>query len=59
MSKLTNEDISLIKKLVATMSLKRIPDNEIISGIENKLNKFLTRQTLYNIRHSIKNDSFE
>jgi len=59
MSKLTNEDISLIKKLVATMSLKRIPDNEIISGIENKLNKCVTRQTLYNIRHSIKNDSFE
>jgi nicotinic acid mononucleotide adenylyltransferase len=59
LSKFTNEEKTQIKSLVATLSLKRISDNEIIEFIFNQTNKTITRMTLHNIRQQIKKESYE
>ena len=59
MSKFTFEEKTQIKSLVATLSLKRIPDNEIIEFIFHQTNKTITRMSLHNIRQQIKRDSYE
>jgi alpha-galactosidase/6-phospho-beta-glucosidase family protein len=58
-SKFTNGERHLVKSLVATLSLKRIPDNEIIQIIFNQTNKTISERTLYELRQSIKKDSYE
>jgi len=42
---------------VATLSLKRLSDAEIIQEIFAKTNKTVTKQSICNIRNRIKNDS--
>jgi len=49
----------LIKSLVTILSIKRIPDNEIIHEIEKQINKSITRMILHNIRQQIKKDSYD
>jgi hypothetical protein len=59
MGKFTNGERHLVKSLVATLSLKRLSDNEIIEIIFNKTNKMITDRALYDIRQSIKRDSYD
>lgn len=59
MSKFTNAERQSVKTLVASLLLKRIPDIEIIEQIQNQTGKSITRQSLYDIRQSVKKDSFQ
>jgi hypothetical protein len=54
MPKFTGPERNLIKSIVATLSIKRIPESEIINEIYRQTNKTITRQTLYNLRQQIK-----
>lgn len=57
MSKFTNAEKSLVKSIVATLTLKRISDNQILEEIEKQTNKSLSRTGLYYLKQSIKRDS--
>ena len=59
MSKFTFKEKAQIKSIVATLTLKRISDDQIIEFILGRTNKTIGRMTLYNIRQEIKRDSFE
>jgi hypothetical protein len=58
-AKFTNEERHIVKSIIATLSLKRIPDKEIISMIYDRTNKMISERTLYELRQSIKRDSYE
>jgi len=47
-----------VKSLVATLSIKRIPDSEIIKDISSKMNKTISRRYLTSIKQQIKRDSY-
>ena len=47
------------KSIVASLSLKRIPDNEIIKAIYEQTNKEIKRRALYDLKQSIKRESFQ
>jgi hypothetical protein len=59
MGKFTNGERHIVKSLVATLSLKRIPDKEIIEIIFNQTNKMISERTLWDLRQSIKKDSYQ
>src|SRR5262245_12397643 len=59
MAEFTSEERPIVKNIVATLSLKRIPDNEIIKEIEKQTGKTITRQALYDIRQQIKKESYQ
>ncbi len=59
MAKFTGPERTLAKSIVATLSIKRIPDTEIIKEIYDKTNKMITRMSLYNLRQQIKKESFQ
>lgn len=46
MGKLTNGERSVVKSLVATLSLKRILNNEIIKQIFNQTNKIISSEPI-------------
>ena len=58
MAKFTGPERTLAKSIVATLSIKRIPDTEIIKEIYDKTNKMITRMSLYNLRQQIKKESY-
>ena len=58
MGKFTNEERTLVKSIVATLTIKRMSDKEIIESIFNQTNKIITRKALYELRQSIKKDSY-
>ncbi len=58
MSKFTNDERTLIKNIVATLSIKRIPDSDIIKEVYERTKKTITRKSLYNVRQRIKKDSY-
>ena len=59
MPKFTTEESRLIESIVARLSIKRIPDTEIITEIKRQTDKKITRQTLYNTRQRIKKESYQ
>lgn len=59
MAKFTYEERNRIKNLVAVLTIKRIPDNEIIEEVYKATNKTITRKTIYNTRSRIKRDSYD
>ena len=59
MGKFTIEERSLVKSLVATLTLKRMSDNEIIDEIEKITNDRISRTSLYKIKLQIKRDSYQ
>ena len=59
MPKFTNGERIAVKSIIASLSIKRIPDNEIIKEIYQQTNKMITRQALYDLRQSIKRKSFK
>jgi hypothetical protein len=58
-AKFTGPERTLAKSIVATLSIKRIPDTEIIKEIYDKTNKMITRMSLYNLRQQIKKESYD
>jgi hypothetical protein len=58
-SKYTNEERTLVKSIVANLTIKRIPDNEIFKEVFNQTNKTISRSGLYNVRQQIKRDSYK
>ena len=59
MGKFTNGERIAVKSIIASLSIKRIPDSEIIKEIYNQTNKMISRQALYDLRQSIKRESFK
>jgi hypothetical protein len=57
--KFTIEERSLVKSLVATLTLKRMSDSEIIEEIEKLTNDRISRTSLYKIKLQIKRDSYQ
>ena len=58
MGKFTNEERALIKSIVATLSIKRIPDPEIIKEVYQQTHKTISRITLFKVRKAIKKESY-
>ena len=46
--------LSKAKSIVANLTIKRIPESQIIKEVYKQTNKTITRQTLYNLRQQIK-----
>lgn len=59
MAKFTSQERALAKSIIATLSIKKIEDKEIIKEIYGKTNKMISRMSLYNLRQQIKRDSFK
>jgi hypothetical protein len=57
--KFNAEERALIKSTVAMLTIKRIPDNEIIKNIFDQTNKTISKQALSGIRNRIKRDSYQ
>ena len=57
MSKFTHAEKATIKSMVATLSIKKIPEVEILKEIERQTNKALSRRFLCNVKQQIKKDS--
>jgi hypothetical protein len=57
-SKFTNDQRTLIKNIVATFSIKKVPDPDIIKEIYTQTNKTITRKEIYNVRQRIKKESY-
>lgn len=59
MPKFTSGERRTIEGIVGSLSIKRIPDVEIIKEVFKQTNHSITRQTLYNVRQRIKKESFK
>lgn len=57
MPKFTDSERMLIQNLVCNLSIKRIPDNEIIKEVYEHTKKTISKVTLFNIRKRIKKES--
>jgi hypothetical protein len=57
MSKFTATERILVKSIVASLSIKRVPEIEIIKEVFTQTNKSLSRSGLYRVKESIKNES--
>jgi hypothetical protein len=52
--KFTNDERTLIKNIVATLTIKKVPDLQIINEVYGLTNKAITRKEIYNVRQRIK-----
>jgi hypothetical protein len=59
MVKFTAAERPLVKSIVASLTIKRLPDSEIIKEIQEQTNKKISRQSVTKIRHQIKKDSYK
>ena len=57
MPKFTASERMLMQNLVCNLSIKRIPDNEIVKGVYEQTKKTISKVTLFNIRKRIKKES--
>jgi hypothetical protein len=57
--KFTTIERSNLQNIIANLSIKRVPDNEIIKEVLNQTGKTISRRTLVNVRQRIKKDSFK
>ena len=58
MGKFTSAERTLIKSIVAALTIKRIPEPEIINEIYNQTNKSISKVALYKIKKKIKKESY-
>jgi hypothetical protein len=58
-SKYTAAERALVKNIVATLSIKRIPEAEIIKAIFDQTNKTLSKSGLFRIKQQIKRESYQ
>lgn len=57
MPKFTTIERAQIQNIVANLSIKRIPESEIIKEIENQTHKTITKRAVYYIKLRIKKES--
>jgi len=57
MPEFTNQERIEIQSIVANLSIKRIPESEIIKEVFNQTKKSISLKSLYNIRQRIKKES--
>jgi uncharacterized protein YpbB len=57
--KFNAEERALIKSIVAMLTIKRIPNSEIIQEVYKQTKKTISDQSLCNIRDRIKRDSYQ
>jgi hypothetical protein len=57
MGKFTRGERAVVKNIVATLAIKRIPESEIINEIYKKTGKTITKTALFYIKQSIKKES--
>ena len=57
-SKFTNGERSLVKNIVANLTIKRIEEEDIIKVIFDQTGKSITRKEIWNIRERIKRESY-
>ena len=58
MSKYTVAERELVKTIVATLTIKRIPDSDILEEIQKRTGKSINRKSLWHIRQQIKKESY-
>ena len=58
MSKFLKGEKALVKSIVANLTIKRIPDNDIIKNIFEVTNKTITLRYLSKLKQQIKRESF-
>lgn len=58
MPKFTSAERILLKSIVATLSIKRVPESEIIKEIFHQTNKTVTTRYLSYLKQQIKKDSY-
>ena len=59
MPKFTSRERQIIDGIVASLSIKRIPESEILNEVKTQIGKSITKQTLYNARNRIKKESLK
>lgn len=57
-SKFTNDEKSLVKNIIATLTIKQIDDNDIIKVTKDQTGKSITRKEIWNIRERTKRESY-
>ena len=57
--KFNAEERALIKSIVAMLTIKRIPDSDIIKNVFDQTNKTISKQALNDIRNRIKRESYK
>jgi hypothetical protein len=57
-SKFTSAERAVVKSIVASLTIKRIPESEIINEVFNQTNKTITDRYLSTIRQQIKKESY-
>lgn len=58
MPKFTAAERNLVKSIIANLSIKRIPEPEIIKAVFEQTNKTITDRYLYAIKQQIKKESY-
>jgi hypothetical protein len=58
-SKYTNEEKSLIQNIVATLTIKRVPESEIMKHVLKETGKTISRRSLWYVKQCIKKDSYK
>ena len=58
MPKFTNAERILVKSIVASLSIKRIPEDQIVAAIYNQTKKTLTKSGLFYVKEAIKKESY-
>jgi hypothetical protein len=58
MPKFTNAERILVKSIVASLSIKRIPEDQIIAEIYNQTKKTITKSGVFYDKESIKKESY-
>src|SRR6476619_2623780 len=59
MPKFTSAERILVKSIVASLSIKRIPEDQIVAEIYNQTKKTLTKSGLFYVKEAIKKESFK
>ena len=59
MSKYTIAERELVKTIVATLTIKRIPDSDILGEIQKQTGKSINKKSLWHIRQQIKRESYQ
>lgn len=59
MSKFSSAEKVLVKSIVASLSIKRIPEKDIMDEVYRQTNKTLTQSGLWRIKRSIQKESFK
>jgi hypothetical protein len=58
-SKFTRNQRDLIKNIIAMLSIKRIPEQEIIKAVFDQTNETISDRYLYAIKQQIKRESYQ